>query len=39
MKMEHVHSANASGVVRAVHVQLGEQVGAARVMVDIAPNA
>ena len=39
MKMEHVHCANASGVVRAVHVQLGEQVGAARVMVDIAPNA
>jgi geranyl-CoA carboxylase alpha subunit len=35
MKMEHVHSAPAPGVIRAVHVRTGEQVGAGRVVVEI----
>ena len=39
MKMEHRHSANTSGVVRAVHVQPGDQVSAARVLVEITPEA
>jgi geranyl-CoA carboxylase alpha subunit len=39
MKMEHRHSANTSGVVHAVHVQAGDQVSAARVLVEIAPQA
>lgn len=39
MKMEHRHSANTSGMVRAVHVQPGDQVSAARVLVEIAPEA
>ena len=39
MKMEHRHSANTRGVVRAVHVQPGDQVSAARVLVEITPEA
>ncbi len=37
MKMEHVHSANAAGRVRAVHVRAGDQVEAHRVVVEIEP--
>jgi geranyl-CoA carboxylase alpha subunit len=35
MKMEHVHSASAPGVIRVVHVRTGEQVSAGRVLVEI----
>ncbi len=35
MKMEHVHAAPAAGVVTALHVQLGDQVAAGRVVAEI----
>ena len=35
MKMEHVHAAPMSGMVTAIHVSPGEQVGAARVLIEI----
>jgi geranyl-CoA carboxylase alpha subunit len=35
MKMEHIHSAPVAGVVTALHVALGEQVAARRVLVEI----
>jgi geranyl-CoA carboxylase alpha subunit len=35
MKMEHIHSAPVAGVVTALHVGLGEQVAARRVLVEI----
>lgn len=36
MKMQHVHAAPMSGKVTAIHVRAGEQVGAARVLIEIA---
>jgi geranyl-CoA carboxylase alpha subunit len=36
MKMQHVHAAPMSGRVAAIHVRAGEQVGAARVLIEIA---
>jgi geranyl-CoA carboxylase alpha subunit len=39
MKMEHVHSAPVAGVVTALHVALGEQVAARRVLVEITAEA
>jgi len=37
MKMEHVHSAPVVGSVLAVHVSVGDQVQARRVVVEIEP--
>ncbi|TFZ06333.1 acetyl-CoA carboxylase biotin carboxylase subunit [Ramlibacter henchirensis] len=37
MKMEHVHTAAADGIVAAVHAAAGEQVHAGRVLVELAP--
>ena len=36
MKMEHVHAAPCAGVVSALHVVLGEQVAAQRVLAELA---
>ncbi|MDR2991254.1 MAG: acetyl-CoA carboxylase biotin carboxylase subunit [Burkholderiaceae bacterium] len=35
MKMEHVHAAPVTGVLTALHVQVGEQVAASRVVAEI----
>jgi len=35
MKMEHVHAAPRSGMVKALHVAVGDQVGAGRIVVEI----
>jgi geranyl-CoA carboxylase alpha subunit len=35
MKMEHIHPAPISGIVKAVHVACGDQVPASRVVVEI----
>ena len=39
MKMEHSHAAPVSGVLRALHVVLGEQVSARRVMAEVEAEA
>ncbi len=39
MKMEHVHAAPTAGVVTALHVSVGEQVAARRVVAEIGPEA
>jgi geranyl-CoA carboxylase alpha subunit len=39
MKMEHVHAAPLSGVVKAVHVAVGEQVPALRIVAEIEPDS
>jgi geranyl-CoA carboxylase alpha subunit len=39
MKMEHVHAAPLAGVVKALHVGVGEQVAARRVLVEVEPQA
>jgi geranyl-CoA carboxylase alpha subunit len=39
MKMEHVHAAPAAGVVLAIHVSVGDQVQAQRVVVELTPDA
>ncbi len=39
MKMEHVHAAPAAGVLAAVHVAVGDQVAAGRLMAEIQPAA
>jgi geranyl-CoA carboxylase alpha subunit len=36
MKMEHIHSAPRAGVVTALHVAVGDQVPASRVVAEIA---
>jgi geranyl-CoA carboxylase alpha subunit len=38
MKMEHVHNSPLAGTVLAVHVSMGEQVQAHRVVVEIQPD-
>ncbi len=38
MKMEHVHAALLAGVVKAVHVAVGEQVPALRIVAEIEPD-
>jgi geranyl-CoA carboxylase alpha subunit len=40
MKMEHVHAAPIAGTVRALHVAVGEQVAARRIVaeIDVAPS-
>ena len=38
MKMEHVHVAPASGVVKSLSVAVGEQVAASRVVAEIEMN-
>jgi geranyl-CoA carboxylase alpha subunit len=35
MKMEHVHTATANGVVTSLHVTVGDQVAASRVLAEI----
>jgi geranyl-CoA carboxylase alpha subunit len=35
MKMEHVHTATANGVVKSLHVMVGDQVAASRVVAEI----
>jgi geranyl-CoA carboxylase alpha subunit len=37
MKMEHVHAAGASGTLAALHVAVGDQVAAGRVLAEIEP--
>jgi geranyl-CoA carboxylase alpha subunit len=37
MKMEHVHLAPITGRVNAVHVRVGDQVGAHRVVAEVEP--
>jgi len=37
MKMEHIHAAPVAGIVKALHVSLGEQVGAHRVVAEVEP--
>jgi geranyl-CoA carboxylase alpha subunit len=37
MKMEHIHAAPIAGTVKAIHVSLGEQVGAHRVVAEVEP--
>jgi len=39
MKMEHLHAAPRAGVVKAVHVAIGDQVPASRVVAEIEPDA
>ncbi|OUM02958.1 acetyl/propionyl/methylcrotonyl-CoA carboxylase subunit alpha [Variovorax sp. JS1663] len=39
MKMEHVHAAPVSGTLTALHVRIGEQVGASRVVAEIDVSA
>jgi geranyl-CoA carboxylase alpha subunit len=39
MKMEHLHPAPVAGTVRALHVAVGEQVPAGRVLAEIEPDA
>jgi geranyl-CoA carboxylase alpha subunit len=38
MKMEHIHAAPVAGMVQALPVNVGEQVAAGRVVVEIAPD-
>jgi geranyl-CoA carboxylase alpha subunit len=35
MKMEHIHVAPVAGIVKALHVSVGEQVGAHRVVAEV----
>jgi geranyl-CoA carboxylase alpha subunit len=37
MKMEHVHAAPAAGRVGELHVAVGEQVAAGRVVAEVEP--
>ena len=39
MKMEHIHAAPLSGVVKALHVTMGDQVSASRVVAEIEADA
>ena len=39
MKMEHVHAAPLAGVIKALHVGVGEQVAARRVLVEVEPQS
>ena len=39
LKMEHVHLAPAAGRIAALHVAIGEQVHAQRILAEIVPTA
>ena len=39
MKMEHIHAAPLAGTVKAVHVSVGDQVPASRIVAEIEGDA
>ncbi len=39
MKMEHVHASGIAGTVNALHVSVGEQVSASRLLAEVQPDA